>query len=137
MAAAKQLVVAKKKSFAKPAGAAPRPAAPKAAPAGPQDPPKAPGRRGRKPGAGLLAEGPSNERLDTVLKEISQEPAEKTHVEQWSQLECPYCGETFEIHVTSEDDGQTMIEDCHVCCRPISVHVHMEDDEIEVSAYRS
>lgn len=78
----------------------------------------------------------ANKALDTVLNEITAAP-EKVRIEQWASVECPYCGEGFDIHVTSEDEGQNMSEDCHVCCRPISVHVHLEDDELQVSAYRS
>lgn len=78
----------------------------------------------------------SNKKLDTVLQEITAQP-EKQHLEQWAMVQCPYCGEEFELHVTSEDEGQSMSEDCHVCCRPISIHVHAEEDELQVSAYRS
>lgn len=80
--------------------------------------------------------GAADKHLDTVLKEITAVP-ERVHLDQWTQIQCPYCGEVFEIHVTSEDEGQTMTEDCAVCCRPISLHIRFEDDELQVNAYRS
>lgn len=78
----------------------------------------------------------SNKALDTVLNEMTATP-EKIRIEQWASVQCPYCGEDIDVHVTSEDEGQNMSQDCHVCCRPIAIHVHLEDDELQVSAYRS
>ncbi len=34
---------------------------------------------------------------------------------------CPYCGEPIELLVDSSVRKQNYIEDCQVCCRPISV----------------
>ena len=36
------------------------------------------------------------------------------------QVSCPYCGEQFTTAVNPEDCGNTYIEDCFVCCRPIT-----------------
>lgn len=71
-----------------------------------------------------------------MLTEVTAEP-ETQHIEEDVQVECPYCGETFEIHVTTESDGQMMYEDCEVCCRPVSVHIQIEDGELQVEASRS
>jgi hypothetical protein len=55
-------------------------------------------------------------------------------------ISCPYCGESIDVLIDSEDVDQHYIEDCQVCCRPItfvitasvnddlSVAVHAEDD---------
>ena len=48
-------------------------------------------------------------------------------------LSCPYCGETIEllIDVMPTDElggGQRYIEDCQVCCRPITVIVAIDAD---------
>lgn len=55
-------------------------------------------------------------------------------------IECPYCGETINILIDSSDLDQQYIEDCQVCCKPITflvsenlngdmeVRVHSEDD---------
>ena len=74
--------------------------------------------------------------LENVLTAVTAEPVTQ-HLEEWIQVPCPYCGEEFEVHVTSEEDGQTMYEDCEVCCRPISLHIHIEEGELTVEAYRS
>jgi hypothetical protein len=77
-----------------------------------------------------------NKVLENVLTEVTAAP-EKQHLEEWVQVPCPYCGEEFEIHVTSDQDGQSMYEDCEVCSRSVSLHVQIEDEEIHVEAYRS
>ena len=55
-------------------------------------------------------------------------------------VDCPYCGERIEVLINTEDASQAYIEDCQVCCRPISfvistaingelhVTVHSEND---------
>ena len=42
---------------------------------------------------------------------------------------CPYCGEPIELAI-DEDGGaaQDYVEDCDVCCRPISVGVAIDED---------
>jgi hypothetical protein len=46
-----------------------------------------------------------------------------------SKVQCPYCGEKIEILVDSSVASQgcieSYIEDCQVCCRPISVEVSL------------
>ena len=41
---------------------------------------------------------------------------------------CPCCGEAIELLVDSSIEQQTYIEDCFVCCRPITVDVHTGAD---------
>ena len=36
-----------------------------------------------------------------------------------TEVECPFCGETFSTVVDCSEDSQTYVEDCYVCCRPI------------------
>ena len=42
---------------------------------------------------------------------------------------CPYCGETTSMVLDKSIGGQTYIEDCEVCCRPIEVRYTVENDE--------
>jgi len=41
---------------------------------------------------------------------------------------CPYCGEHNEILVDCSVSRQIYIEDCQVCCKPITVHVIVDED---------
>ena len=42
-------------------------------------------------------------------------------------IHCPYCGEPNNVLLDPSEAGQSYIEDCQVCCRPI-VEVFTEDD---------
>jgi len=43
-------------------------------------------------------------------------------------IDCPYCGERIGILLDASAGEQDYIEDCQVCCRPITVHVTLGDD---------
>ena len=38
-------------------------------------------------------------------------------------IDCPYCGENFELIVDASESEQRYIEDCYVCCAPIQFTV--------------
>jgi hypothetical protein len=45
-----------------------------------------------------------------------------------AEVVCPYCGEVIEIGLDPGSGAhQQYVEDCEVCCRPWSVHVHFHD----------
>ncbi|MBE0470789.1 MAG: CPXCG motif-containing cysteine-rich protein [Methyloprofundus sp.] len=37
--------------------------------------------------------------------------------------QCPYCGEIIDILIDTSVAQQNYIEDCQVCCRPITIDV--------------
>ena len=41
---------------------------------------------------------------------------------------CPYCGESLEILVDSSIRRQDYIEDCEVCCQPITLTIAVDGD---------
>ncbi len=43
-------------------------------------------------------------------------------------IECPYCGEIISLALDASAGAQQYIEDCHVCCRPITVLLQVDDD---------
>ncbi len=50
---------------------------------------------------------------------------------------CPHCGEEFFIEVETTLAEVVMVEDCAVCCRPITVRVRCEPGAVlglEISA---
>ncbi|MNP44200.1 hypothetical protein D3C76_1380520 [compost metagenome] len=51
-----------------------------------------------------------------------------------AQYECPYCGEEVETTLDLSGGDQTYIEDCKVCCRPITfvLQVHEEEWHLDV-----
>ena len=46
---------------------------------------------------------------------------------------CPYCGELIELVIDTSQEQQEYIEDCSVCCRPISVTISVSQAMAEVS----
>jgi len=44
-----------------------------------------------------------------------------------SVISCPYCGESFDITVDISAGQQSYIEDCYVCCRPITININTND----------
>jgi hypothetical protein len=53
-----------------------------------------------------------------------------------SEVTCPACWETIELTLDLSAGSQSYTEDCPVCCRPMSVHLHVghggEDWSVEV-----
>ena len=35
-------------------------------------------------------------------------------------INCPYCGEAIDVLIDPQELGHEYIEDCQVCCRPIT-----------------
>ncbi len=47
-------------------------------------------------------------------------------------ISCPYCGETIEVLIDCTYAEQEYIEDCQVCCRPVTFRVQIDGDELNV-----
>ncbi len=52
-------------------------------------------------------------------------------LENLSRL-CPYCGEPIELLIDCTAGSRSYIEDCEVCCRPITVELTVDDGEAMV-----
>jgi hypothetical protein len=51
-------------------------------------------------------------------------------------ISCPYCGESIDVLINAEDAEQDYIEDCQVCCRPITfVITESFDGSLSVSVH--
>ncbi|MEK7234659.1 MAG: CPXCG motif-containing cysteine-rich protein [Elusimicrobiota bacterium] len=69
--------------------------------------------------------------METVLKEQSVE-ASVERLDQWVSLECPHCAEVTELHVIADMDGQSIDQDCTVCCRSFVAHIEIDEGEAHV-----
>ena len=45
-------------------------------------------------------------------------------------IQCPYCGQRFELIVDTSIPNQRLTTDCEVCCRPLEVLAECEPGEI-------
>lgn len=48
---------------------------------------------------------------------------------EFTDIACPYCGETIEVAVDTSAGSQTYIEDCQVCCRPIVMRLTVDESD--------
>jgi hypothetical protein len=45
-------------------------------------------------------------------------------------VQCPYCGQAFEIVIDTSVAVQRFTTDCEVCCRPFEVSAECEPGEV-------
>ena len=67
-------------------------------------------------------------------------PAEATHcrseieqrlMNEFATINCPHCGEDFEIPFDPGEGNAEFVVDCEVCCRPMTVFVRVKAGTIE------
>ncbi len=47
-----------------------------------------------------------------------------------ASIQCPFCGQTFELVIDTSIASQRLTTDCEVCCRPIEVLAECDPGEI-------
>lgn len=47
-----------------------------------------------------------------------------------ADVTCPHCGERFPLQIDTSQREQALIEDCTVCCRPISLTIRCQPGSI-------
>jgi hypothetical protein len=47
-----------------------------------------------------------------------------------ASINCPFCGESFELLVDTSLEEQELIIDCEVCCRPFQLVVECEPGQV-------
>ena len=47
-----------------------------------------------------------------------------------ASINCPFCGQTFEVVLDDTEGEQNLITDCEVCCRPIEVRAGILNHEV-------
>lgn len=58
-------------------------------------------------------------------------------VSEFEQVKCPYCGETTTLSIEACAEDQRYVEDCSVCCRPMTVDVHVDEDGVPLVTVES
>ena len=53
---------------------------------------------------------------------------------QTHNFDCPYCGEINQVEVDCSIPEQEYIEDCQVCCRPITILLSIDNNEVSLVA---
>ena len=45
-------------------------------------------------------------------------------------IQCPFCGQSFELLIDTSVEAQRFTTDCEVCCRPFEVLAQCEPGEV-------
>jgi hypothetical protein len=92
--------------------------------------------KGRKAGTATDASAENEGSAKFQPEEFKvEDPAPRQEL-RWVEVECPYCGETFDVRVDPGEEGQSLVQDCQVCCKPVQLSVDIEDGEISIFAAR-
>lgn len=51
-------------------------------------------------------------------------------LETTAEVMCPHCGETITLFLDLSVEAQTYIEDCSVCCQPMTVSYSAANGEL-------
>jgi hypothetical protein len=51
-------------------------------------------------------------------------------VECPADVQCPFCGESFELVLDTSQPSQRLTTDCEVCCRPFEIVAECEPGEV-------
>jgi hypothetical protein len=51
-------------------------------------------------------------------------------MEEFATVQCPYCGQSFDVAVDTSIPDQRFTTDCEVCCRPFEVTAECGNGEI-------
>ena len=51
-------------------------------------------------------------------------------MQEFTEVQCPFCGQAFELAVDTSISSQHFTTDCEVCCRPFEVIAECEPGEI-------
>ena len=46
-----------------------------------------------------------------------------------ARVDCPYCGESYDTTVDLSSGDQLYVEDCAVCCQPITLVLNVLGDD--------
>jgi transposase-like protein len=77
----------------------------------------------------------SEKRLTPLIAPISDLDSSRTiltiePVEVCEMVQCPYCGQSFELALDTSVATQRFTTDCEVCCRPFEVFAECEPGEV-------
>ena len=45
-------------------------------------------------------------------------------------IQCPFCGQRFDLAIDTSISEQTFTTDCEVCCRPFEIFAECEPGEV-------
>lgn len=76
-------------------------------------------------------EPPDPEAIDALygLEPVLEPGADETSgIREFVAVQCPYCGERFDIGVDLSAGSFRYVEDCQVCCQPVDLVGEVDED---------
>ena len=77
-----------------------------------------------------LTRSPSRLPVDFLRIRVEVAPVRVPAMEASETIQCPYCGQSFELVVDTSVPTQRFTTDCEVCCRPFEVSAECEPGEV-------
>jgi hypothetical protein len=65
-----------------------------------------------------------------TLHPLSDIRAQGVKLQPFESIQCPFCGQVFDVAFESQDGTQRLVIDCEICCRPLDVTVECEGGEV-------
>lgn len=81
-------------------------------------------------------DGPDDPQLKKIFDDASKSETGSGGGIRWLDVDCPHCGESFEVRVDASQEGQELVQDCQSCSASVTLAVEVEDGEVTVSAYQ-
>jgi hypothetical protein len=53
------------------------------------------------------------------------------------EVQCPFCDDSFEVRVDASQDGQSLVQECPLCCKTVRLSIDVDDGEVSVFADRA
>ena len=58
-------------------------------------------------------------------------------MEEFADIQCPFCGQTFEVVIDTSIARQVFTTDCEICCRPMEIVAECRAGEVVSAEARS
>ena len=84
---------------------------------------------------GKDADGPDDPQLKRIFDDAQKSEIRSAAGIRWLDVDCPHCGESFEVRVDASQEGQELVQDCQSCTTSVTLAVEVEDGEVSVNAY--
>ena len=81
------------------------------------------------------ADGPDDPALKRIFDDAQKSETRSASGIRWLDVDCPHCGESFEVRVDASQEGQELVQDCQSCAVSVTLAVEVEDGEVSVNAY--
>lgn len=81
-------------------------------------------------------DGPDDPQLKRIFDDAQKSSLGSASGIKWLDVDCPHCGESFEVRVDASQEGQEVVQDCASCSASVTLAVEVEDGVVSVSAFQ-